>query len=73
MARPGSHCRNERRPTQFEIAHYGKLLGRKVLGVDWEDFERPPLPASVLNDKDCDGSAARVAVLANPEGNGPGT
>ena len=60
------------RPTPFERAHYGKLVGRKILGIQWEDFEGLPLPVLVLCGKDSEGRPATAAVMCDPEGNGPG-
>ena len=59
-------------PTPFERAHYGKLVGRKILGIRWEDFEGHPLPVLVLSGKDSEGRQAAAAVMCDPEGNGPG-
>ena len=59
-------------PTLFEREHYGKLVGRKILAIQWEDFERHPLPVIVLSGKDSKGRLARAAVMCDPEGNGPG-
>ncbi len=60
------------RPTPFEQAHYGKLVGRKILAIQWEDFEGHPLPVLVLSGTDSKGRRAAVAVMCDPEGNGPG-
>ena len=60
-----------REPTPSEREHYGKLVGRQITAVLWEDFEGEPLPVLLLNGKDRDGNAATVAVLCDPEGNGP--
>jgi hypothetical protein len=60
------------RPTPFERAHYGKLVGRKILRIRWEDFEGHPLPVLVLSGKDSKGGLATAAVMCDPEGNGPG-
>jgi len=60
------------RPTPFEREHYGKLVGRKVLAIHWEDYDGHPLPVLVLSGKDREGRQATVAVLCDPEGNGPG-
>jgi len=60
------------RPTPFERAHYGKLVGRKILAIQWEDFEGHPLPVLVLSGKDSSGGLATAAVMCDPEGNGPG-
>jgi len=59
-------------PTLYEKAHYEKLVGRKILAIDWEDFEGHPLPVLVLSGKDSKGRPATAAVLCDPEGNGPG-
>jgi len=60
------------RPTPFEREHYGKLVGRKILAIHWEDYDGHPLPVLVLDGKDREGRRATVAVLCDPEGNGPG-
>ena len=59
-------------PTPNEIAHYEKLVGRKILGIRWEDFEGHPLPVLLLSGKDSEGRRAEAAVMCDPEGNGPG-
>ena len=59
-------------PTPFERAHYGKLVGRKIHGIHWEDFDGHPLPVLVLSGKDSKGRLATAAVMCDPEGNGPG-
>ena len=59
-------------PTPYEIAHYEKLVGRKILGIRWEDFEGHPLPVLLLSGKDSKGRLATAAVMCDPEGNGPG-
>jgi hypothetical protein len=59
-------------PTPYEKAHYRKLVGRKILGIHWEDFEGHALPVLVLSGKDREGHQATAAVLCDPEGNGPG-
>ena len=60
------------RPTPYERAHYQKLVGRKILGIDWEDFEGHSLAVLVLSGKDSNGRQATAAVMCDPEGNGPG-
>ena len=60
------------RPTPYEIDHYEKLVGRKILGIRWEDFEGHPLPVLVLSGKDSKGRLATASVMCDPEGNGPG-
>ncbi len=59
-------------PTPFEREHYGELVGRKILAIQWEDFEGRPLPILILSGKDRKGKQAYAAVLCDPEGNGPG-
>ena len=59
-------------PTPFERAHYGNLVGRKILAIQWEDFEGHALPVLVLSGKDSKGRPATAAVMCDPEGNGPG-
>jgi hypothetical protein len=59
-------------PTLFEREHYGKLVGRQILCIRWEDFEGHPLPVLVLSGKDSEGRRAEAAVMCDPEGNGPG-
>ena len=60
------------RPTPFEQAHYGKLVGRKILAIQWEDFEGRSLAILVLSGKDSKGKLATATVMRDPEGNGPG-
>jgi hypothetical protein len=60
------------KPTSVERDHYAKLLGSTIIGIQWEELDARPLPVLVLNNKDRDGNAATVAVLCDPEGNGPG-
>ena len=59
-------------PTATEREHYDKLVGRQILAVEWDDFEGQSLPVLVLSGPTADGQPATVAVLADPEGNGPG-
>jgi hypothetical protein len=59
-------------PTAFERSHYAKLTGRRIIAVLWEQMEGRPLPVLLLEGQDREGHAATVAVLADPEGNGPG-
>ena len=59
-------------PSPIEKAHYGKLVGRRIIGIHWEDFEGDPLPFLLLSGKDREGKQAAAAVLCDPEGNGPG-
>ena len=59
-------------PTRIEQEHYAKLVGRTVVGIQWQDIEGQPLPVLLLNDQGRDGQAAYVIVLADPECNAPG-
>jgi len=59
-------------PTPIERNHYAKLLGSTIIGIQWEEIDGRALPVLVLNNEDRDGNAATVAVLCDPEGNGPG-
>ena len=59
-------------PTCGEREHYAKLVGRTITAVIWEELEGQPLPVLLLAGRDRDGNAATLAVLADPEGNGPG-
>ena len=60
------------KPTPIERGHYAKLVGRRIIKVLWQDMEGQALPVLLLEGKDREGKAATVAVLADPEGNGPG-
>ena len=59
-------------PTPIEKAHYAKLVGRRIIGIHWEDFEGDLLPILILSGKDREGNQAAAAVQCDPEGNGPG-
>ena len=59
-------------PTRMEREHYAKLVGRRITAVLWQDMEGQALPVLVFEGQDRNGNAATVAVLADPEGNGPG-
>ena len=59
-------------PTHIEREHYGKLVGRQITSISWEEIDGRPLPVLLLNGWDRDGNAATAAVLCDPEGNGPG-
>lgn len=59
-------------PTPIEREHYGKLVGRQITAILWEDFEGQALPVLVLDGTDRDGNPATVVVWCDPEGNGPG-
>ena len=59
-------------PTKIEREHYAKLIGRQITGIVWEEIDGLALPILLLNGWDRVGNAATAAVLADPEGNGPG-
>ena len=59
-------------PTPYEVARYEKLVGRKILAIQWEDFKGHPLPVLVLSGKNSKSKLATAAVMCDPEGNGPG-
>ncbi len=59
-------------PTSIEQEHYARLVGRQILGIQWEEIEGQALPVLLLDDKGKDGQPAYAVVLADPEGNGPG-
>ena len=59
-------------PTPIERAHYGKLVGRQITAILWEELEGQALPILMINGWDRDGNAATVTVLMDPEGNAPG-
>ena len=59
-------------PNAFEREHYEKLVGRQILAVEWSELDGQPVPGLVLSGPTRDGEPATVAVLADPEGNGPG-
>jgi len=60
------------RPTPIEVAHYEKLVGRKIVGIQREDYEGHGLPSLILSGKGPEWRVATVAVMCDPEGNGPG-
>ena len=59
-------------PTNIERQHYQKLVGRQIVGINWEDMEGRALPVLLLSGDDRDRNAASAGVLCDPEGNGPG-
>ena len=59
-------------PTSVEREHYQKLVGRRIIAILWQDMEGRALPVLVLEGQDRDGHVVTVAVLTDPEGNGPG-
>ena len=60
------------KPNAIEREHYNKLVGRQIVGVEWGEIEGQPVAVLVLSGPTPDGEPATVAVLADPEGNGPG-
>ena len=59
-------------PTSIEHTHYQKLVGRQIIGINWEEMEGRALPVLLLSGNDRDGNAASAEILCDPEGNGPG-
>ncbi len=59
-------------PTPIERDHYARLMGHTIVGINWDAIDGRAVPVLVLDDEDRDGNAATVAVLCDPEGNGPG-
>jgi hypothetical protein len=59
-------------PTRIEREHYGKLVGRQITAIQWEEIEGQALPILILNGWDRDGNVATATVLMDPESNGPG-
>jgi hypothetical protein len=60
------------RPTQIERVHYAKLVGRMIIGIQWEEYLGDALPVLVLSGNDAEGRPASTAVMCDPEGNGAG-
>ena len=54
-------------PTRIEQQHYGKLVGRTVVGIQWEEFEGQALPILVLNGEENDEHPVHAVVLVDPE------
>lgn len=48
------------------------MVARHIIGVFWEVMEGKPLPVLLLSGEDRHGKAVTVAVLSDPECNGPG-
>jgi hypothetical protein len=59
-------------PTRTEREHYAKLMGRTIIGIQWEQLESQALPVLLLSGEAQDRQPAHAVVLADPEGNGPG-
>jgi len=59
-------------PTPIERDHYAKLMGRTIVGIQWEELEGQALPVLLLSGEARDCQPAHAVVLADPEGNGPG-
>jgi hypothetical protein len=60
------------RPNHIEREHYQKLVGRRIVAIDWDELEGQSLPVLALSGRDRDGHTATITVLADPEGNAPG-
>ena len=54
------------RPTPIEVEHYEKLVGRKIVGIRWDDYEGHALPVLILSGKDAEGRRACAAVMCDP-------
>ena len=63
---------NAAAPNAFEREYYGKLVGRQITAIIWEENDGRSLPVLLLSGRDRDGNDATAAVLCDPEGNGPG-
>jgi hypothetical protein len=59
-------------PTRIEREHYARLVGKQIIGIQWEEIEGQALPVLLLSGSGKDGEPAHAVVLADPEGNGPG-
>ncbi len=57
-------------PTAFERQYYDRLVGCTVVRILWDTMEGRPLP--VLLASSPAGGVIQIAVLCDPEGNGPG-
>lgn len=67
--KPGIHAEVGLKLSAYWIDHYGQLVGKEVKGIVFEMFEGDtsrPIPVIEFTD----GTSA--AVMADPEGNGPG-
>ena len=67
--KPGIYAEVGLKLSAYWIDHYGQLVGKEVKGIVFEMFEGDttnPIPVIVFTD----GTSA--AVMADPEGNGPG-
>lgn len=60
------------KPTVWEKKHYQKLVGLKIIGIEWEDFEGRPAANLVFDKTDSAGAHHFATVQCDPEGNGPG-
>ena len=60
------------KPTSWEKKHYQKLVGIKIVGIEFESFEGQTMAILVLDKKDSAGANHYAAVQCDPEGNGPG-
>jgi hypothetical protein len=57
-------------PTPIEREHYQKLVGKTVVGIEWQDCNGEAMPILLM---ECDGQdKVGVCVLRDAEGNGTG-
>ena len=59
-------------PTPIEREHCAMLVGRTIIGIQWEEIEGQAVPVLLLRCEARDRQPAHAVVLADPEGNGPG-
>lgn len=59
-------------PTRTEREHYAKVMGRSIVGIQWEELEGHALPVLPLSGEGRDAQPAYIVVIADPKGNGPG-
>lgn len=59
-------------PTKNERRHYNLLVGCRITSVNWMENNGQSMPVLMLDQPGSDGFAACAAVMADPEGNGPG-
>lgn len=64
---PGVFAQRGLNVTPIEVKHYGQLVGRKIVSVQFQEFDgRDNLPIFILDDN------TAVSVMSDPEGNGAG-
>jgi hypothetical protein len=59
-------------PTPIERDHYAKLMGRTIVGIQWEELEGQALPVLLLSGTGRDRQPAHAVVLADPREMAPG-